>query len=107
VDPKLQSKIDKSATLFLIARAPSGTAGPPLAVKKIDQPKFPVSYSLSQENVMIQGMTFSGKINVSARLDKDGNAMTREAGNLLGAYKKNPVQAGSQNVDIALDEVAN
>jgi cytochrome c-type biogenesis protein CcmH len=107
VDPKLQSKIDKSATLFLIARAASGTAGPPLAVKKIDQPKFPVSYSLGQENVMIQGMPFSGKINVSARLDKDGNAMTREAGNLLGDYKKNPVQVGSQNVDIVLDEIAN
>jgi cytochrome c-type biogenesis protein CcmH len=106
VEAKLQGKIDPGATLFLIARAAAGAAGPPLAVKKIDQPKFPVAYSLGQENVMMQGTPFTGKINISARLDKDGNAMTREAGNLLGDYKKNPVDVGSQNVDIVLDQVA-
>jgi cytochrome c-type biogenesis protein CcmH len=106
VDAKLQSKIDSGATLFLIARAAGGAAGPPLAVKKIDNPKFPLAYSLGQENVMMQGTPFSGKINISARLDKDGNAMTREPGNLLGDYKRNPVDVGSQNVDIILDQVA-
>jgi cytochrome c-type biogenesis protein CcmH len=106
VDPKLQSKIDNSAALFLIARAANGAAGPPLAVKKIDKPKFPLAYSLGQENVMMQGTPFAGKINISARLDKDGNAMTREAGNLLGDYQKNPVDVGSQGVDIVLDQLA-
>jgi len=55
--------------------------------------------------VMMQGMPFSGKVLLSARLDKDGNPMTNEAGNLLGEYKKNPVEIGSQNVDIVLDHV--
>jgi cytochrome c-type biogenesis protein CcmH len=104
VDAKLKDKIDNQAALFLIARQ-AGGAGPPLAVKKIDKPTFPLSYSLGQENVMMQGMAFAGKINISARLDKDGNAMTREAGNLLGDYKKNPVDVGSQNVDIVLDQI--
>jgi cytochrome c-type biogenesis protein CcmH len=106
VDAKLKDKIDRQAALFLIARQAGGGAGPPLAVKKIDKPAFPLSYSLGQENVMMQGMPFTGKINISARLDKDGNAMTREAGNLLGDHKKNPVDVGSQNVDIVLDQVA-
>jgi len=56
--------------------------------------------------VMMQGTPFTGKINISARLDKDGNAMTREAGNVLGDYRKNPVDVGSQNVDIVLDQLA-
>jgi len=106
VDAKLKDKIDTQAALFIIARPASGAAGPPLAVKKIDQPSFPLSYSLGQENVMMQGTPFAGKINITVRLDKDGNAVTREAGNLLGDYKKNPVTVGSQNVDITLDQVA-
>jgi cytochrome c-type biogenesis protein CcmH len=106
VDAKLKEKVDHRSALFLIARQAGGAAGPPLAVKKIDRPTFPLSYSLGQENVMMQGRPFTGKINISARLDKDGNAVTREAGNLLGEYKKNPVEVGSRNVDIILDQLA-
>jgi cytochrome c-type biogenesis protein CcmH len=106
VDAKLKDKIDTQAALFIIARPAGGAAGPPLAVKKIDKPTFPLSYSLGQENVMMQGTPFAGQINITARLDKDGNAVTREAGNLLGDHKKNPVTVGSQNVDIILDQLA-
>jgi cytochrome c-type biogenesis protein CcmH len=106
IDAKLKDKIDTQAALFIIARPAGGAAGPPLAVKKIDKPTFPLSYSLGQENVMMQGTPFAGKINITVRLDKDGNAMTREAGNLLGDYKKNPAEVGSQNVDIILDQLA-
>ena len=106
IDAKLKDKIDPQAALFIIARPAGGAGGPPLAVKKIDKPTFPLSYSLGQENVMMQGTPFAGKINITVRLDKDGNAMTREAGNLVGDYKKNPVEVGSQNVDIILDQLA-
>jgi cytochrome c-type biogenesis protein CcmH len=106
VDAKLKDKIDTQAALFIIARPAGGAAGPPLAVKKIDKPTFPLSYSLGQENVMMQGTPFAGQIDITVRLDKDGNAVTREAGNLLGDYKKNPVTVGSQNVDIILDRLA-
>jgi tetratricopeptide (TPR) repeat protein len=102
----LKSQLDPNAALFIIARPASGAAGPPLAVKKIDKPRFPLAYSLGQENVMMQGTQLSGKITLSARLDKDGNAMTREAGNITGEYRNNPVDIGSQNVDIALDQIA-
>jgi cytochrome c-type biogenesis protein CcmH len=105
VDAKLKDKIDTQAALFIIARPAGGAAGPPLAVKKIDKPTFPLSYSLGQENVMMQGTPFAGQINITVRLDKDGNAVTREAGNLLGDHKKNPVTVGSQNVDIILDQL--
>jgi cytochrome c-type biogenesis protein CcmH len=105
VDPKLNSSIDPNAALFIIARPAGGAGGPPLAVKKIDRPTFPLSYSLSQENVMMQGMPFTGKINITARLDKDGNAVTRGPGDLSGDYKKNPVAVGTKDVDVVLDQV--
>ena len=106
IDSQLKAAADNRSTLFIIARPDGAGGGPPLAVKKIDRPVFPLSYSLGADNVMMQGRPFSGKVSLSVRLDKDGNAMTREAGNLSGDYKKNPVEVGSKNVDIVLDQIA-
>ncbi len=106
IDPKLVSNMDSQAALFIIARPAGGGGGPPLAVKKIDRPVFPLSFFLGAENVMLQGRPFAGQLNLSVRLDKDGNAMTRESGDLLGEYKKNPVTVGSKGIDIIIDQVA-
>ncbi|MDP2605150.1 MAG: cytochrome c-type biogenesis protein CcmH [Deltaproteobacteria bacterium] len=105
INPKLKPAIDPKAVLFIIARPAAGD-GPPLAVKKIDRPTFPLSYSLGAENMMTQGMPFTGKLTITVRLDQDGNPGTRGAGDLNGDYKKNPVEVGSKNVDIVLDQVA-
>jgi hypothetical protein len=103
IDSKLKSKLDGKAVLFIIARSGGAGGGPPLAVKKIDRPVFPLTYTLGPENVMMQGMPLSGKIAISVRLDADGNAMTRQPGDLIGEYKNNPVEAGAQKVDIVID----
>lgn len=105
IDPKLKAQVDGQAALFIIARAAEG-AGPPIAVKKIERPTFPLSYSLGSENMMIQGSSFAGKLNITVRLDRDGDPMTREAGNLIGQYKNNPAEVGSKNVDVVIDQVA-
>ncbi len=102
VDPKLKSKLDGKAVLFIVAYPAGSTGGPPLAVKKIERPVFPLAYTLGPESVMMAGMPFSGKVIVSARLDKDGNAMTKGPGDLTGEHKGS-VEVGSQKVDIVLD----
>ena len=105
VDSRLNGNVDPQAVLFIIARSAAHTGGPPLAVKKIEKPSFPLNYSLSQENVMMQSRPFSGKINITVRLDIDGNPTTRGPGDLTGEYKENPAEAGAQNVDISIDQV--
>jgi len=102
LDPKLRAKLDDNAVLFVVARSADSPGGPPLAVKRIQRPVFPVSFALSQENVMIAGATLGGKINVSARLDRDGNPATGEPGDLAGQYEKNPIEVGSKGVDIIM-----
>jgi hypothetical protein len=102
IDPKLKSSVDGQAVLFIIARAGGGA---PVAVKKVDRPVFPLSYTLGSENVMMQGASLSGKLMLSARLDKDGNPMTREPGSLMGEHKT-PVDAGAHNVDFVIDQIA-
>jgi cytochrome c-type biogenesis protein CcmH len=105
IDPKLTANVDKQAVLFIIARPVGAAGGPPLAVKKIERPVFPLTYSLGSENVMMQGRPFAGKVTISIRLDKDGNPVTRQAGDLTGETR-NPVDVGAKNIDIVLDQVA-
>ena len=105
IDPKLKDKADSQAVLFIIAR-PGGGDGPPAAVKKIERPVFPLTYSIGSENSMMQGVPLSGKLNLSVQLDKDGNPITHQPGDMVGDYKKNPVAIGAHNVDIVLDQLA-
>ncbi len=105
IAPKLKDKVDGQAVLFIIAR-PSGAGGAPAAVKKIERPVFPLTYSIGPENSMMQGVPLSGKLNILIRLDKDGNPMTHQPGDMVGEYKKNPVAVGAHNVDIVLDQLA-
>jgi hypothetical protein len=95
--------MNSKATLFIIARPAGSGGGPPLAVKKIDQPVFPLSYVIGADNVMMQGTPFTGKINLSVRLDQDGNPTTRTPGDLMGNYQA-PVDVGAKNIDIVIDQ---
>ncbi len=104
IEPKLKTKHQGGGILFIIARRAATQGGPPLAVMRIASPVFPLPYSLGKENMMIPGSRFEGKVNIIVRLDKDGDPLTREPGGLTGNYHKNPVEIGSQNVDILLNE---
>jgi cytochrome c-type biogenesis protein CcmH len=105
LDEKLRAAASPGATLFIIARPAGAPAGPPLAVKKIPAPEFPLSYTLGPGDVMIPGRSLSGAIDLSARLDQDGNPATRQPGDLSGEYKRNPVTPGAENVNIVLDRL--
>jgi hypothetical protein len=54
---------------------------------------------------MMQGTPFTGKINITVRLDKDGNPTTRGTGDMTGEYKKNSVEVGEKNVDVVIDQL--
>lgn len=90
------------AVLFVIARR--GEGGPPLAVERIADPVFPLAFSIGPEDRMIASMPFAGPLQLSARLDADGDAMTRQPGDLQGAAAS-PAQPGDTGVAIVLDEV--
>lgn len=63
------------AIVFLIARAAGQTEGPPLAVKRLP-PDFPLHFTLSSEDSMM-GQELPAEMRVEARLDSDGNPLTR------------------------------
>ncbi|HYB12562.1 MAG TPA: hypothetical protein VEG67_03775 [Myxococcota bacterium] len=102
IAPELQTRAPKGAVLFLMARR--GSSGPPTAVKRIANPTFPLEFELGPEDRMIQAMPWSGPLQLTARLDSDGNATTRSPGDLQGSAP-DPANPGDAQVHIVLDQV--
>jgi cytochrome c-type biogenesis protein CcmH len=99
VAPGASAAVPPGGALFIIARQGSG---PPLAVKRIPQPQFPLAYVLGPDDVMRPGGTLSGEVTLIARLKRSGAAGPAEAGDLEGAYADGPVLVGKTGVDIML-----
>jgi hypothetical protein len=98
----LAGRVPPGAVLFLIAR--TGVGGPPLAVKRIADLHFPMEFRLGPEDRMIQQLPFAGPLAISVRVDRDGNASTRETGDLVGAAEGlHPT--GATGVTVTIDEV--
>ena len=78
-----ETPLPPDAVLFLIARSPAG--GPPVAVRRFAAPRFPLAFHLGPEHRMIASLPFEGPFALSARLDADGNASTRQTVDLAGS----------------------
>ena len=102
VAEKLAGRVPEGAVLFLIARHDG--AGPPVAVERIANPRFPLEFSLGSEDRMIQTLPFAGELQISARLDADGNALSRQPGDLEGRAA-GAASPGATGVVVVLDEV--
>jgi cytochrome c-type biogenesis protein CcmH len=80
IAPEAVTAAQKSPVLFVMIKA--AETGPPLAVKRIDRPTFPLTFSLSEADSMAGGGFYDGDILVVARLDQDGVAGPKQAGDL-------------------------
>lgn len=92
-----------SGTLFIILRAQGVTRGPPIAVRKINSPTFPVKFTVTSANTMFQGMPFTGPFDMQIRLDTDGDAKTKTAGDLTASAPPKGIKPGDPPVTVTLD----
>lgn len=100
----LESALTANGTLFIFAKKASQADAkgvPPLAVLRIPSPKFPVKFSLSQENAMMAGTPFDGPFVVTARYSPSGDALDK-SGPEGGTDSKKPLKAGAKNISIEL-----
>ena len=104
IDPALASRVAPTDVLFVIVRRPSGPPRP-LAAVRIEHPKFPQPFEVTNADVMLQGSELKGVVAVIARLDKDGNAGPAQPGDIEGEYAKNPTMVGEKSVEIVLNTV--
>jgi hypothetical protein len=99
--PELAGRVPADAVLFLIALR--GTAGPPLAVVKLTSPSFPLEFEIGPDDRMIETLPFEGPVLLSARLDADGEPLTRAPGDLQGRAP-GEMLPGATGVILTIDE---
>jgi tetratricopeptide (TPR) repeat protein len=90
--------VQPGAQLYVIVRSSEG-GGPPAAVSRMTAGAFPMSFSLSAANSMM-GDALPDRMKLEARVDLDGNVMTRDAGAPTGEL--DDVARGSSGVTIVL-----
>ena len=101
VAPDLAGRAHDAPVLFIIAHKGPGA---PFAVKRIVSPRFPLTYRLGPEDVMMAGAPFEGEVHVSARLSRSGSAGPAQPGDLEGEHAA-AVPIGASGVDITLSRV--
>lgn len=81
LDPGLAERVGPGDTLFVFARAPQG--GPPLAIRRVAEPRFPVTVTLGPAHRMIDGVQLrrGEPVLLQARVSRSGQAQP-EAGDL-------------------------
>ena len=101
IDPGLKVGLNPSAGLFIFARPEGVDAGPPLAVKRHSVFQFPFEFDIGQLNTMMEGSQFEGAMNLTARLDQDGNRKS-SPGDLEGKIQ---ITAGQKGVQLVLNNL--
>lgn len=100
------AKKKPEGTLFLVARRISdnpNARGTLIAVKKLPATKFPLPFELSAADMPFQNGPFDGELQLTARIDQDGDPLSHQKGDALGTLPK--VQVGSKNVRLMLDQI--
>ena len=105
--PELAAKVKPGSVLFVIVRRymPNGGRGMMIAATKqagITSAKFPYRFVVQQKDAMM-GAPLAGQVEVSARIDQDGDAISKQPGDLVGTAKQ-AVMVGTNPVSFTLDQ---
>jgi hypothetical protein len=101
---EIEAAIKPGAVLFLsawpVAPATGEVLGSPVAVAKLAVGKFPMPFDLSERDGMVDGTRFDGDVLLTARVDGDGEARTKEPGDVEGRMRARIPASG---LDLVLD----
>ena len=90
LDPAARTR---TGVIYVIGRAAGVAAGPPIAVKRVPAGTFPITFDFSSSDSMM-GQPLPESMRIEARLDSDGDAMTRNPSDPSAV--QDGVKAGSQ-----------
>lgn len=100
---EVRDKAKAGDAIYIVAR--NAATGSIVAASRVVAPEeFPVTFSLGGDDVMHTKTSLAGKVKLEARLDKDGDAMTKKPGDLVGEAK-DLVSVPAKDVVVTLDRV--
>ena len=88
------------AVLFVFVRAAGQTGGPPLAVRRMTPRAFPLDFEIGPQDAMMARGPFPDQVTVEARLDGDGDPLSRSPGDRSAA--SGPVPPGTTGIVLRL-----
>ena len=106
VAPARKGDVSPNDVVYLTARRmpdTPGTRGSLVAVKRFTAAALPIPFTLGESDMMFKNGNFEGLLQLTVRVDKDGDPMTHKKGDLFGVLDN--VKVGSAGVDLALTSV--
>jgi hypothetical protein len=107
VHAKAKSRLSAGGAVFLVVKRADATGQPtgtPLAVDKLTWGSDEIPFEVSEKNAMVGGTELTGDVVVTARYDQDGDALTKEPGDVIGTQR---VKIPADKVVVTLDDVIN
>ncbi len=85
--------------LFIVAK---NAGGMPVAVRRIVNPHFPVSYELNKDDVLIPGYRPKGPLRVGVEMNSHGNVGAPVRGDFAGQHR-DAIRARESRVHVVID----
>jgi|GEM_PF-883451 len=104
--PALKKDVTANDVVYLTARRmpdTPGTRGSLVAVKRFMARDLPIPFTLSEGDMMFKNGSFEGLLQLTVRVDKDGDPMTHKKGDLFGLLDN--VKVGSSGVELKVSDV--
>jgi hypothetical protein len=106
LNAKLKDKVKSGDVIFFTVRAATNDATPGqiLAVKRVEAANFPMPFQLDSRDAMVMGTHIQPPVVINVRVDKDGDASTKNPGDVTGTLtlKKLPAEKLKLNLDTVL-----
>lgn len=103
LDPSIADAAPSAGAFYLMAR-PAGTAGgPPIAVIKLAASTQDVPFTIGPADLMMGG-NFDQPVSLSVRWDQDGDPLTRQDSDLVGAAAEASIKPGTQGVVVLINK---
>lgn len=97
----LQAKAEAPNTvLFIVAK---NAGGVPVAVKRVVNPKFPVSFTLRDEHLLVPGEIPGGPLVLHAEVNTHGQVGAAAKGDMRG-HRRKAAKPWDRGVEIVVDQ---
>jgi len=103
IHEKAKARAKTGIPLFIVVKradASGQPTGPALAVDKLTWNNADIVFELTEKQAMVGGTELTGDVVVTARYDQDGDALSKETGDIVGQAR---VKLPADNVQIWLD----
>ncbi len=99
--PPIQKLAERPNLVLYVVATNSG--GVPVAVKKIVNPRLPIHYRITSDDLILPGETWDGPLTVTVVVNNHGKLGVLKRGDLRGTHR-GLIRSGARHVDIVIDQ---